>query len=102
MRWRITSDPPLCVTHAAAPHGKFRAEDRDVDLVTPAELALDVVSVEPPRAEIENTFLILTAQVDRTAWRVLARMRVRVGGDGTPHPIVERIDVQEVGSDGPG
>jgi hypothetical protein len=100
VRWRLASEPPIRLTHAAAPHGKFRAEDRDIDLLTPAELSLEVTSSEPPGAEIENTFLILTADVAGDTRRILARMRVRVGDDGTPRPTVERIDVQEVGFDG--
>lgn len=97
--WRITSDVPLHLTGAAAPHGKLRAPDVDIDLRTPAELALDVSSNEPPGTEIENTFLILTAEADRR-WRILARMRVRVDGDGVPRPAIERVDVQEVGFSG--
>jgi hypothetical protein len=100
VRWRIASDPPLRLIHVAAPHGKLRAADRDIDLVTPVELALEVVSTEPAGTEIENTFLILTAEAERTTWRILARMRVRVGADGVPHPVTERIDVQEVGFSG--
>ena len=102
IRWRVASEPPIRLTHAAAPHGKLRADDRDIDLVTPAELALEVTSSEPPGAQIENTFLILTAEVAGETRRILARMRVRVGDDGTPHPTVERVDVQEVGFDGRG
>lgn len=102
MRWRIATDPPARLTHAAAPHGKFRADDRDLDLTTPAELALDIASSEPPGTEVENTFLIVTAEAERRSWRILARMRVRIGEDATPHPVIERIDVQEVGSDGQG
>ena len=100
VRWRIASEPPIQLTHAAAPHGKFHAADRDIHLATPAELALEVTSDEPPGSEIENTFLILTADVAGVTRRILARMRVHVGDDGTPRPAVERIDVQEVGLDG--
>ena len=102
VRWRVTSDPALRLTHVAAPHGKFRAADADIDLATPAELALDVVSTEPPRTDIENTFLILTAEADERSWRILARMRVRIDGDHVPRPSVERIDVHEVGTSGQG
>ena len=101
MRWRVTSDPPIRLAHAAAPHGRFRAADVDIDLVTPAELALDIAMADPPGTEIENTFLILTAGSDRRSWRILARMRVHVADDGVPTPVTERIDVQEVGSGGP-
>ena len=100
LRWRITSDVPLRLTHAAVPHSKLRADDRDIDLATPAELALEVASTETPGTEIENTFLILTAEGAAASWRILARMRIRVDGDGMPRPAVERVDVQEVGFSG--
>ncbi|HEV2011317.1 MAG TPA: hypothetical protein VGS17_09875 [Candidatus Limnocylindria bacterium] len=100
VRWRIASDPPLRLTHVAAPHGQFRAADRDLELVTPAELVLKMTSAEAPGAEIENTFLIVTAEAGGRTWRILARMRVRVDGDGVPYPATERIDVQEVGFGG--
>ncbi len=102
MRWRVTSDPPLRLTHVAAPHGKFRAADADIDLATPTELALDVVTTDPPRTDIENTFLILTAEADERSWRILARMRVRIDDGGVPRPVLKRIDVQEVEPGGPG
>lgn len=43
-----------------------------------------------PGSEIENAFLILRGD----PWRVFARLRVRVAADGTPAPVVERVDVQ--------
>jgi hypothetical protein len=47
-------------------------------------------------------FLIVTAESDGRSWRILGRMRVRVGADGVPHPTTERIDAQEAGFSGPG
>ena len=102
VRWRVTSDPAIRLTHVAAPHGKFRAPDADLELATPTELALDVVTTDPPRTDIENTFLILTAEADERSWRILARMRVRIADDGVPRPMLERVDVQEVQPSGPG
>ena len=102
VRWRVTSDPALRLTHVAAPHGKFRAADADIDLATPTELGLDVLSTVPPGADVENTFLILTAGSAERSWRILARMRVRSDADGVPGPVVERIDVQEVEPGGQG
>ena len=101
VRWRIASEPPLHLTHVAAPHTRFRSADRDVDLETPAELALDVVTDATPASEVENAFLIVTARSGDRDWRILARLRVRAG-DGTPRPATERIDVQEVGFSGQG
>ena len=100
VRWRIASDPALRLTHVAAPHGTFRAADADIDLATPADLELDVMTTAPPGTDIENTFLILSAEADERSWRILARMRVRIDADGVPGPVVERVDIQEVGASG--
>jgi len=107
VRWRITNEgEPLHLTAIAAPHGKFRSLDHDIDVSLPArgtfEPQLEIASAEPAGAEIENTFLIVTAEAEAKAWRILARMRVRVDEHGVPHPATERIDVQEVGFSGPG
>jgi hypothetical protein len=107
VRWRITNDgDPLHLSAIAAPHGKFRSPDHDIDVDLPAggtfDPQLEIASAEPAGQEIENTFLIITAEAGDRSWRILARMRVRVDGDGVPHPATERIDVQEVGFSGPG
>jgi hypothetical protein len=105
--WRVTNEgDALHLRRIAAPHGKFRSPDHAIDVALAAggrfEPQLEIACAEPPGSEIENTFLILTAEVGEKTWRILARMRVRVGGDGVPHPATERIDVQEVGFSGQG
>ena len=100
--WRIASEPPVHLTHAAAPHARFRSADLDVDLETPAQLGLDVVTDATATSEVENAFLIVTARSRDRDWRILARLRVRIGDDGAPRPLTERIDVQEVGFSGQG
>jgi hypothetical protein len=108
IRWRIANegDSALHLTQVAAPHGRFRSPDHAIDVALPAGGSFDpqlvIACAEPPGNEIENTFLIVTAESGGTAWRILARMRVRVGADGVPHPTTERIDVQEVGFSGQG
>ena len=107
IRWRVTNDgEPLQLTQIAAPHGKFRSPDHAIDVALAArgtfEPQLEIACAEPAGAEIENTFLILTAVTGTKSWRILARMRVRVDRDGVPHPVTERIDVQEVGFYGQG
>jgi hypothetical protein len=107
IRWRITNEgDALYLTQIAAPHGKFRSADHAIAVVLPAggtfEPQLEIACAEPAGQEIENTFLILTAEAGEQTWRILARMRVRVGSDGVPHPATERIDVQEVGFSGHG
>ena len=105
VRWRITNEgDALHLTRIAAPHGKFRSPDHaiDVSLATGGtfEPQLEIACAEPPGAEIENAFLIVTAEAEERTWRILARMRVRVDNDGVPHPVTERIDTQEVGFSG--
>jgi hypothetical protein len=105
VRWRITNEgEALHLTRIAAPHGKFRSPDHAIDVSLPTggsfEPQLEIASAEPPGEEIENTFLIVTAEAEGKTWRILARMRVRVSTDGVPHPVTERIDVQEVGFSG--
>ena len=107
VRWRITNDgEPLHLTAIAAPHGKFRSRDHAIDVALDAgasfEPQLEIACAEPPGSEIENTFLIVAADGVATTWRILARMRVRVTADGVPHPVTERVDVQEVGFSGQG
>jgi len=108
VRWRITNDGvgPLHLTEIAAPHGKFRSPDHAIDVPLAAggsfEPQLMIASAEPANAEIENTFLIITGDAGGKTWRILARMRVRVDGDGVPHAATERIDVQEVNFSGYG
>ena len=107
VRWRVTNEgEPLHLTAIAAPHGKFRSPDHAIDVALAArgtfEPQLEIASAEPAGTEIENTFLILTAEAGGKTWRILARMRVKVDRDGVPHAATERIDVQEVGFFGQG
>jgi len=102
IRWRVTNGgEPVRLTGLAAPHGKFRSPDHAIEVALAAggtfEPQLEIASAEPAETEIENTFLILTAEEGGKTWRILARMRVRVTADGVPHPVTERVDVQEVG-----
>jgi len=107
VRWRVTNEgEPLQLTAIAAPHGKFRAPDHAIDVRLDQggtfEPELEIACAEPAGTEIENAFVILTAEAGGTGWRILARTRVRVDRDGVPHPVTERIDVQEVGFYGQG
>jgi hypothetical protein len=107
VRWKITNEgDAVHLSQIAAPHGRFRSGDFAIDVALPAggsfEPQLEIASSEAAGTEIENTFLILTAEADGKAWRILARMRVRVDAGGVPHPVTERIDVQEVGFSGHG
>jgi hypothetical protein len=105
VRWRVTNDgDPLHLTSIAAPHGKFRSPDHEIDVALATDASFEpqlvIASAEAANTEIENTFLIFTGEAGGKTWRILARMRVRVDADGVPHPATERIDVQEVGFSG--
>ena len=107
VRWKITNEgEAVHLSQIAAPHGQFGSADFAIDVALPTggsfEPQLEISCAEPAGQEIENTFLILTAEATAKTWRILARMRVRVGADGVPHPVTERIDVQEVGFSGQG
>ncbi|SRR5712692_513481 len=107
IRWLITNEgEPLRLSSIAAPHGKFRSPDHAIDVALAGggtfEPQLEIDCAEPAGTEIENTFLIFTAEAGGKSWRILARMRIRVDRDGVPHPATERIDVQEVGFYGQG
>ena len=107
VRWRVTNEgEPLHLNAIAAPHGKFRSPDHAIDVQLDRggtfEPQLEITCAEPASTELENAFVILTVEAGGTTWRILARMRVRVDRDGVPHPVTERIDVQEVGFYGQG
>jgi len=107
IRWRLTNEgEPLHLTAIAAPHGKFRSPDHAIDVRLDRggtyEPQLEIACAEPASTEIENAFLILTAEASDKTWRILARIRVRIDRDGVPHPVTERMDAQEVGFYGQG
>ncbi len=100
-RWLVGNDGggDLAFTRAHAPHGRYRAEPRalDIDLVPDQASAIELdVRVDIAGGEIENAFLILTLGSGGSEWRILTKLRVRMDA-GVPRPFVERIDVQEVG-----
>ena len=100
-RWLVKNDGggDLAFTRAHAPHGRYRAEPRalDIDLVPDQASAIELdVRVDIAGGEIENAFLILTLGSGGSEWRILTKLRVRMDA-GVPRPFVERIDVQEVG-----
>ena len=106
--WRLANDGPseLRIATVGAPHSRFRAPDRDWTLAlapgSAAELALEIRCDAQPGSEIENAFVIVTADHEGATWRILARLRVREDAAGVPRPVTERIDVQEVGFSGRG
>jgi len=105
-KWLIGNDgrADLALTRIHAPHRRYRADPRALDIAIGPDqtTALDLdLRVDAAGGEIENAFLILTLGSGASAWRILTRLRVRMDG-GIPWPLVERIDVQEVGFSGSG
>ncbi|HET8567588.1 MAG TPA: hypothetical protein VFM93_01215 [Candidatus Limnocylindria bacterium] len=107
VRWSVRNegDLPLRVYRAQAPHGRFRAGERRLEVeLEPGKhglVELDVAADVSWGNDVENAFLILEASAGGVnGWRVLARMRARVDDAGSPQVLIERIDVQEVGFSG--
>ena len=102
--WRIdnltTSD--MRFLDARFPHGRFRSglrELADVRVAPSASTDLEAVVACQGRAGevVENTFLISTVEWRKIRWRILVRMTVRFGGDGSPAATTELVTVQRVG-----
>ena len=99
--WRVTNEgtEPVRLVAVRAPHGRFRSDPVDLNVVVAEAGAVDqTLRVEAaPGEEIENAFVIFVAVIDRETWRVLFRVRVRMRPDGTPAPIVEAVTAERVG-----
>ena len=107
--WRVT----WCIQNAGnesvqllachVPHGRFRGPRVDLssaDKIAPGvirELPLSVSFDEPPGVTVENAFLILTAVLQQTKWRILIRMTVESDSVGAPVARTELITTQKVG-----
>lgn len=104
-RWRIRNigSPLLAVTTAWLPHGQFRAERQAFDppIRIPGgdsgRLSVDVECKEEAGIEVENAFVILTADVDGEDWRVFARLTVSFGKGGVPGPRTVLVTSSRVG-----
>jgi len=103
--WRVANlrAESVRVLGAIAPHSRFRGEaavDREIRGRSTTQLSLVVRIDAGAGAEIENAFVILLIQQGDERWRVLARLRVPLDGDGRPRPRVESVTVQRVGFSG--
>jgi hypothetical protein len=104
-RWRVLnlSTATLYVTTAWLPHGRFHAERQVFD--PPLKIAgggserlsFDVECNEPAGTEVENAFVILTADMEGEDWRTFARLTVSVGNGGLPTPRTELVTSTPVG-----
>jgi len=101
LRWAVTntSGDPVRLVSVQAPHGKFRAAPIDLNkmLVDSAVVEQTVRVDGRPREDIENAFVIFLVASGEQTWRVLFRLRVHVGDDGSPAPVIEAVTSHPVG-----
>ena len=107
--WKVTwtvqnlGQGPLTILATRLPHGKFRAEeiqlDKPLDLESNEVTRLDlhVRCSEAPGSVVENAFLIMRTIYAGNQWLVLARFRVFIDADGALLTTTERITPQLVG-----
>jgi len=101
IRWRVTNvgSEHVRLVAVRAPHGRFRADSTDLNVVVVETVIVEqTLRVEAaPGEEIENAFVIFVVVKEHETWRVLFRVRVHVGADGTPAPLVEAMSTHRVG-----
>ena len=101
VRWTVTNvgRDHVRLLAVRAPHSRFRSEPIDLNAVVVENATVDhTVRVEGSAGEeIENAFVIFVVAKEKETWRVLFRIRVRVGTDGTPAPVVEAMSTHRVG-----
>ena len=101
VRWRVTNvgSEHVRLVAVRAPHSRFRADPVDLNVVVVDNAGVEqTLRIEAaPGEEIENAFVIFVAVKDHETWRVLFRIRVRMGDDGTPAPEVEAMSTHRVG-----
>jgi hypothetical protein len=96
--WRVRSDDgrKRTLISAHAPHVRFRSEPTAIGrpLTRDLEFALDVRTDSAPGPLDTNPFLILVVRDENATWRLLYRLSVTIGGDGTPHATVGPVTAQ--------
>ena len=101
IRWRVTNigSEHVRLVAVRAPHSRFRSEPTDLNVVVVETVLVEqTLRVEAaPGEEIENAFVIFVAVKEHETWRVLFRVRVHLGADGTPAPVVEAMSTHRVG-----
>lgn len=101
VRWRVTNvgTDHVRLVAVRAPHSRFRSDTVDLNVVVVETAGVEqTLRVEAaPGEEIENAFVIFVVVKEHETWRVLFRVRVHVGTDGTPAPAVEAMSTHRVG-----
>jgi hypothetical protein len=100
--WRVRSDDERkrTLVSAHAPHVRFRSEPTAIGrpLTADLEFALDINTDGAPGPLDTNPFLILVVRDDEATWRLLYRLTVSIGDDGTPHAAVGPVTTQRAGT----
>jgi len=107
-KWRVRNmtETPMSLVSVRAPHGKFKAEEREfgpeVKISAQDHFILDlaVACEELPNTIVENAFLILLVSWQENQWRVFVRLRITVDQQGRPQTTTESISAQQVGFSG--
>lgn len=101
VRWRVTNvgTDHVRLVAVRSPHSRFRSDPADLNVIVAETARVDqTVRVEAaPGEEIENAFVIFVVVKEKETWRVLFRVRVHVGVDGTPAPVIEAMSSHRVG-----
>ena len=101
IQWRVTNlgGDHVRLVAVRAPHPRFRSEPQELNALVVESASFEhAVVVDAARGtDIENAFVIFVAVKDRETWRVLFRVRVHVGADGTPTPQVEAASTHRIG-----
>jgi hypothetical protein len=101
VRWNVTNTTgdPVRLVSVQAPHGKFRAQPMELNkMLVETAVVEQIVRVDAaPNEDIENAFVIFLVGSGDQTWRVLFRLRVHIGGDGSPAPAIEAITSHPVG-----
>jgi len=101
VRWRVTNvgSDHVRLLAVRAPHSRFRADPTDLNaLVTESVSVEQTLRIEgAPGEDIDNAFVIFVVMHDKETWRVLFRVRVHLGQDGTPAPVVEAMSTHRIG-----
>lgn len=106
--WEVKNQgtKPLRILAARLPHGQFKSEEirfePPLDLSPNArELLHSSVHCNAPIGLVtENAFVIFQVIWSAESWRIFARIRVEVDGDGIPKAATESITTQKVGFSG--
>lgn len=103
--WQVQNlgEGTLKILSTRLPHSRFRCEEGELDpglILRPKESArldLPVKCEGPPGTTVENAFLILRVLWSEEPWRILARLRVAIDGEGAPETTTELVTTQPVG-----